>query len=109
MLKVLNMSEEAERTDWVDFIVRIDRSTLWGNPFIIGVHGDRDTVCDAYLYWLNRWINDKVEVKIPVGARVYSNKWVVENLDFLKGSSLVCWCNPERCHGDTLLRLANGK
>lgn len=25
----------------------------------------------------------------------------------LKGKDLVCWCKPQRCHGDYLLQLAN--
>jgi hypothetical protein len=28
-------------------------------------------------------------------------------LDELTGANLVCWCAPEVCHGDVLLRLAN--
>lgn len=87
--------------------VKIDRTTLWGNPFIIGIHGDRDTVCDAYLEWLNRWTEHVEEIKIEIGARVYSNRWVVENLHLLKGKDVVCYCAPLRCHGDILIRLAN--
>ena len=26
--------------------VNIDRRSPWGNPFVLGVDGDRDTVCD---------------------------------------------------------------
>jgi hypothetical protein len=26
----------------------------------------------------------------------------------LRGKDLVCWCAPKPCHGDVLLRLANG-
>ena len=25
----------------------------------------------------------------------------------LRGKDLVCWCAPEKCHGDVLLELAN--
>lgn len=88
-------------------MVKIDRSTRWGNPYIMGIHGDRDTVCDAYLYWLNRWIEYKEEVKMLVGIRIFSNKVVVEHLHELKGKDLVCWCAPNRCHGEVLLALSN--
>jgi hypothetical protein len=25
----------------------------------------------------------------------------------LKGKSLLCWCSPQKCHGDVLLTVAN--
>lgn len=40
--------------------------------------------------------------------------WVVHqpelmrDLSELKGKVLGCWCHPKPCHGDILLRLANG-
>jgi hypothetical protein len=107
MSKVMNLKDDKACESSIPNIVRIDRATLWGNPFIIGVHGDRDTVCDAYLEWLNKWIEYKEEIRIPFGIRVFSNKEVVQSLEMLKGKDLACWCAPERCHGDTLLKLAN--
>jgi hypothetical protein len=32
---------------------------------------------------------------------------LVAALPELRGKSLLCWCAPERCHGDLLLELAN--
>jgi hypothetical protein len=32
---------------------------------------------------------------------------LVKDVDELRGRDLVCWCAPEPCHGDVLLRLAN--
>lgn len=88
-------------------IVIIDRSGPWGNPYIIGVDGDRDEVCDKHIVWLNEWINNKKEICIKVGIRVFSNKWVIEHLSLLRGKDVVCWCSPSRCHGDLLILLAN--
>jgi hypothetical protein len=88
-------------------MVRIDRTTEWGNPFIIGVDGDRDEVCDKHEIWLSDWVHIGIERKIVIGARVFSNKWVIEHIEELKRKNLVCWCTPERCHGDTLVLLAN--
>ncbi|WP_245303774.1 DUF4326 domain-containing protein [Pseudorhodoplanes sinuspersici] len=34
---------------------------------------------------------------------------LVSQLHELEGKDLVCWCSPEACHGDVLLKLANGQ
>ena len=33
-------------------VVRIDRRTRWGNPFLIGRHGSREEVIERYRAWL---------------------------------------------------------
>lgn len=62
--------------------VYIGRGSPWGNPFIIGVDGDRDDVCDLF------------------------EKLTLPHLDLepLRGKDLVCFCAPNRCHGDSILR-----
>ena len=70
--------------------VYIGRGSPWGNPFDIGRDGDRDAVCDKYAEMAER---------DPVFKEL-----VMTNL---KGKDLVCFCKPQRCHGDYLLQLAN--
>jgi len=72
--------------------VYIGRGSPYGNPFVIGKDGDRNEVCDKY------------------------EKYLMESPDLLeqvrkelKGKDLVCFCNPKRCHGDTLLAVANSR
>jgi hypothetical protein len=62
------------------------RPSRWGNPFVIGKDGDRDTVCDRF------------------------EREVLPMLDVseLRGKDLVCFCAPERCHCDAILHKANG-
>ena len=62
----------------------------WGNPFVIGKDGDRDTVCDKFDAY-------------AVGRVSQEPNW----LEPLRGKDLVCFCAASRCHCDTLLRLAN--
>ena len=69
--------------------VKVDRSTKWGNQFRIGLHGDRDTVCDLYEQWF--WTQPDLIAALPE----------------LVGKRLGCWCAPLRCHADFLARLAN--
>lgn len=70
--------------------VYIGRPTKFGNPFVLGKDGDRDTVIEKYEQWLRTQ-----PLLIEAAKRE------------LRGKSLVCWCAPARCHGDVLMRIAN--
>jgi hypothetical protein len=70
--------------------VRIDRSSKYGNPFILDQDGDRDFVCDCFE---NHYLPHKPSIE--------------KDIPKLKGKVLVCHCFPNRCHGDTLAKLAN--
>lgn len=61
------------------------RGSPYGNPYIAGEHGSRDTVCDKF------------------------EKHVLPDLDVsaLRGKHLLCWCAPLRCHCDAILKKAN--
>lgn len=63
------------------------RGSPWGNPYVIGKHGDRKQVCGLF--------------------RTY----VLPELDVsaLKGKDLVCFCAPLECHCDDLLIKANAE
>jgi len=71
--------------------VYIGRPSPFGNPFVIGKDGGREEVIRKY------------------------EAFVLGNADLLslvrrelKGKVLGCWCAPLACHGDVLVRLANG-
>jgi hypothetical protein len=70
--------------------VYVGRPSKWGNPFVIGTHGDRNAVVDRYADWLMQ------------------QPRLVAALAELRGKDLVCWCAPARCHGHVLHQLANG-
>lgn len=71
------------------FDVYIGRPSKWGNPFQIGVHGNREEVIQMYKDWI---------IKQPE---------LLMQLNELKGKTLGCWCKPCACHGDILIELAN--
>ncbi|MTJ94210.1 MAG: DUF4326 domain-containing protein [Desulfovibrio sp.] len=79
-----------------DFIppgaIRIMRPSKWGNPFVIGRDGDRNTVLARYREWLWAEINAG-RVRLP-------------DLAGLDGAALVCCCAPKPCHGEILLAAA---
>ena len=66
-------------------VVYVGRGTPWGNPFVVGVDGDREEVCDRF----EREILPTLDVRPLIGH------------------DLLCWCSPLRCHADALLRKAN--
>ena len=67
----------------------VGRGSKWGNPFHIGKDGDRDQVLEKYERWLMR------------------NASLLHALTELRDKDLVCYCAPQACHADLLLRLAN--
>lgn len=69
--------------------VRVDRSTIWGNPFVIGKDGTRSEVIAKYEAYLR------------------AEPGMMARLSSLRGKDLVCWCAPKACHADVLVRLAN--
>jgi hypothetical protein len=71
--------------------VYIGRGSAWGNPFKIGVHGDRDEVIKQY----EKYIRGKSELMERAKKELF-------------GKVLGCWCAPKPCHGDILLKIANG-
>ena len=69
---------------------RIDRNSAWGNPYELGKDGDRNTVCESYMYYFKKKLS------------------LHQQLMDIKGKVLGCWCYPERCHGNYLIDLADG-
>jgi hypothetical protein len=71
--------------------VRVDRKTIWGNPFYEGRDGTRDDVIDKYAAW------------------VVTQPHLMAKLPGLRGKILGCWCVPaKRCHAEVLAALADG-
>ena len=68
------------------------RGSPFGNPFVIGVDGTRDDVCDKYGPY--------------IVARLRKEPKLREALRRLRGKKLVCFCAPKRCHCDFLATLA---
>jgi len=77
---VVNMRREK-------YDVKIDRTTKWGNPYVIGEDGDRDEVIRLYRAYLLG--SPKLMEALRAGE--------------LKGKKLGCWCKPGPCHGDILI------
>ena len=85
--KVLNKKKDKIS----DNAVFIGRPSKWGNPFKIGVDGDRKTVIEKFEHLIT-----------------HSNKSLVKQAKKeLRGKDLICFCAPLPCHGDVWLKIAN--
>lgn len=70
--------------------VYVGRPSPWGNPYKAGKDGTREQVVAKF--------------------EVYALERLNKEPDWLKplvGKDLICWCAPQVCHADVLLRLAN--
>lgn len=83
-------------------VIHCGRTSIYGNPFVIGEDGTRDQVCDKFAAWL-----DTGEGSGCKNATENRRQAILKGIPFLKGKDLECWCCPSRCHCETLARLAN--
>lgn len=91
--------------------VKVDRSTPWGNPFVVGENGMRRVDAVAYFRYL---IAGMVCISISsesIAKQRAFHKYACGHLKDLRGKNLACWCplDSKDCHADVLLALANGE
>lgn len=80
-----------KNTDVVpDDAVLVDRSSKYGNPYRLGIDGNFEQVKRLYIDYL------------------IANPKLVEDIKTtLRGKDLICWCVPDKCHAELILKLAN--
>lgn len=66
--------------------VKGSHQSIWANPFSVNDYG-RDECMSKY------------------EAYVRSSQHLLGKLPELRGKTLGCWCAPEACHGDVLVKL----
>ena len=94
MPRVLNVKDGHRPGPDCVYIGRFHRSrslflpaSKWRNPFKIGLDGTRDEVIEKYR------------------TDLLGNPRLLADLLELRGKDVLCWCAPERCHGEVLLAL----
>ena len=84
----------------------VDRSTPWGNPFVVGKDGTAAECVDLYRKLLSGFVC--LDAHAAPAAQDAARTHVVEHLGELRGKPLACWCGIGRpCHADVLLAIAN--
>ena len=85
--------------------VKVDRTTKWGNPFIVGKHGTAAECVRMYALLASGLLCVSVG---NLDAQQESRKAMESARDELRGKDLACWCKPGNpCHADVLLEIAN--
>jgi hypothetical protein len=80
--------------------MKVDRSTMWGNPFVVGRDGDRAECVARFARLLAGECGSEAEQAWWARALAHRGE--------LKGKNLACWCAlSAACHADALLRFAN--
>lgn len=83
MCRVVNKYKE-------EYDVYIGRGSLWGNPFKIGADGTREEVIERFRLYL--W------------EQIKAGRISKEQLLGLEGKRLGCFCAPQACHGDIIVK-----
>lgn len=86
--------------------VKVDRTTPWGNPFVIGKHGDRARCVQLFEHMLCGYLC--ISHGAPLAdAQTAFLAHARQHMAELRGKHLACWCPLDKpCHADVLLRAA---
>ena len=84
--KVVNLYKEP-------YDVYIGRGSTWGNPFVIGKDGDRESVIHLYKKYL--W------------QQILEGRITKRDFQNIQGQTLGCFCKPQACHGDVIIKAMN--
>lgn len=80
--------------------VKVDRSTIWGNPFVAADYPTAEQAVARFRASLTMKPLPHPESYMGI---------ILARLPELRGKNLACWCKPGcACHADVLLELANG-
>jgi hypothetical protein len=86
--------------------VKVDRTTKWGNPFLVTPEVTREQSIAFYV----KMIAGKPAKDSPlsVAQQREMRDAILASVGELTGKNLACWCSLDGpCHGDVLLKLAN--
>jgi hypothetical protein len=83
--------------------VKVDRTTKWGNPFVVGKDGTREECVKLFGHLLAGYV---CMTTGNVGKQMDYRKMVIRDHAELAGKNLACWCPANApCHADVLLNL----
>ena len=76
-------------------IIRVDRRSILGNPFLMFSEDNREDVCNKYKEYFKLSLSNNKGFKKEVDHLVTIYKETNE-------LNLGCWCYPKRCHAETI-------
>jgi Domain of unknown function (DUF4326) len=94
-------------------VVKVDRTTIWGNPFRAGLHYDIQHAVDLHRQYLGEAVRGELSPKHlrrlqDEGCDIDKFMEAARRIGELRGKTLACWCPMDSpCHAENLLQLAN--
>lgn len=76
--------------------VKVDRTSVLGNPFVMRSEMERDSVCDKYELHFKSKVKNKDYMFMNELCNLLK---LYEGYGKLR---LFCWCSPKRCHAETI-------
>ena len=92
--------------------VKVDRSTVYGNPFVVGPNGPAIACVYNYALMIHGFLclgfgQECFDRQAKALAVLKAERPVYQSL---RGKNLACWCKADRpCHADILLFLVNSQ
>jgi hypothetical protein len=91
--------------------VKVDRTTKWGNPFIVGRDGSAARCLHDFCMLIGGLKCLSVTGRCWERMEAFYKAIIAEKeggYQVLRGKNLACWCKPgDPCHADALLLIAN--
>lgn len=87
--------------------VKVDRTTPWGNPFVVGEFSVAADCVEHYKMMLAGYLTISCSAEVYHAQRAVRDH-AAKHLPTLRGKNLACWCAlGAPCHADVLLEIAN--
>lgn len=96
MIRIVNLRNYSLAPE--EILIKVDRSSVLGNPYHMHDESMRDKVCDKYAEYFNSTI-DNPKSHQSFLKELNRIKLLAENNNIALG----CWCYPKRCHAETIL------
>jgi hypothetical protein len=93
MIEICNLRNEKPKNVWD---VKVDRSSVLGNPYYMQFEEQREEVCQKYEFYFNKKIEDEDEEFLHELNHLLM---MYEEYGKLR---LFCWCYPKECHAETI-------
>lgn len=95
--KVINIKNKNTNEPYVYIGRKNNTNQHFGNPFLIGINGNREEVIRKFELWITK--KDYLDIEPE------RREWILKNLHLLKGKTLGYFCAPLMCHGDIYVKL----
>ena len=91
-IQILNLRQTKPENPWD---IKVDRSSVLGNPFVMETESERDEVCKKYSKYFEVMMSNKSAAWEEINSLcdIYLKH---------KQLNLFCWCAPKKCHAETI-------